>query len=291
MSAPRALVFDLLAFAERYLAAGWPVFVLGRAKRPVANCADCRTAGHDPQGCDCLTCHGFYAATADPVRVAAMIAAVPGGLLAIRTGAPSGLVVVDVDTAHGGRIDLDLMPPTACVATGSGGYHLYYRHPGTPVLNSQGQVAPGCDVRGDGGYVVAPPSLHPATGRAYRWVGGRAVVEMPPPLLAACRPVPAPAPQRPLTPTPTAGGGGISSPTALLAAHLAAVARAPVGRRRGALYGAARGVARMVAAGAITARDAWEALTDAGLGAQQTDREIRAAIAGGFTAEGVPAGA
>jgi hypothetical protein len=73
----------VLASAEHYaVQAGWPVFLLGRSKRPVANCGDCRSAGpeHDPQGCDCLTCHGFYAATTEPARIRAMFATVPGGL-------------------------------------------------------------------------------------------------------------------------------------------------------------------------------------------------------------------
>jgi hypothetical protein len=156
------------------------------------------------------------------------------------------------------------MAPTRCVRTGSGGWHLYYRH------------------------VVAPPSIHPGTGQPYRWVGDRPVNEMPPPLIAACRPAePAPAASRPTTPTPTTRGGGISSPDALLAAHLDAVARAPEGRRRNTLYGAARGVARMVAAGALTPHDAYTALYDAGIGAQQTHRDIHAAITGGFRAESV----
>ena len=90
-----------------YIARGWPVFVLGRSKRPVANCPACRTArpGHDPAGCECLTCHGFYAATTDPARLSAMLARVPGGLLAIRTGSASGRCVGDIDPRNGGRID------------------------------------------------------------------------------------------------------------------------------------------------------------------------------------------
>src|SRR5258705_13335559 len=66
-----------LDYARQYTACGWPVFVLGRAKRPVANCAACRAAepDHDRQACRCLTCHGFYAASTDPARVAAMLAA------------------------------------------------------------------------------------------------------------------------------------------------------------------------------------------------------------------------
>jgi hypothetical protein len=282
------------ASALNYAANGWPVFVLGRTKRPVANCHPCRIAGdeHDPRSCDCLTCHGFYAASTDPHRIAAMLHAVPAGLLATRTGAVSGLVVVDIDPAHGGTLDKSLMTPTATVATGGGGWHLYYRHPGVPVPSRPLPGRSGVDIKADGGYVVAPPSRHPRTGRPYRWVGGRDVNEMPPALLAACLTVtapPVPAPAAGTRPTSTTPAGGISSPAALLAAHLDAVTRAPEGRRRTTLYGAARGVARMVATGAITPTDARAALTTAGRQAGQSERDTRAAILGGFTAEGVPA--
>jgi hypothetical protein len=271
--------------------AGWPVFILGKSKRPVANCRACRAAGpaHDMAGCGCLTCHGFHAATTDPARLAAMLAAVPGGLLAIRTGTTSGLAVVDIDPRNGGRIDRALMGPTATVATGGGGWHLYYRHPGRPLPPAL-PGHPGVDIKADGGYVVAPPSARPG-GTPYRWAGRRPVTEMPPALRAALAvPEPPPAPARPaLASLATASAGGISSPAALLAAHLAAVGRAPEGRRRVTLYGAARGVARMVTAGAITREDAVTALTAAGLAAQQAPRDIRAAISGAFRAEGAAA--
>jgi hypothetical protein len=282
-----------------YADRGWPVFLLGRTKRPVHNCRPCRAAGpdHDPQACDCLTCHGFYAATVDRTRIAAIFDAISDGLLAIRTGTVAGLVVVDIDPAHGGIVDPALMSPTAAVSTGGGGWHLYYRHPGgRPVPSRPLPGRPGVDIKADGGYVVAPPSIHPITGRPYRWVGGRPVGEMPPPLAAAClaeTAPPRPSPGRPVTTDPPVtvtarSAGGISHPAALLAAHLDAVARAPQGLRRTTLYGAARGVARMVAAGALTPADAQAALTDAGRRAEQTDRDIRAAITGGFHDEGVP---
>ena len=54
--------------------------------------------------------------------------------------------------------------------TGGGGRHLYFRHPGGTVHNKVG-LAPGIDLRGDGGLVVAPPSLH-RSGRRYRWLRG-----------------------------------------------------------------------------------------------------------------------
>ena len=283
---------SVLAAGRGYIAAGWPVFVLGRSKRPVANCAACHTAGdsHDPQGCGCLTCHGFYAATTDPDRLAAMLAAVPRGLLAIRTGTVAGLAVVDIDPRNGGRIDRDLMAPTAAVATGGGGWHLYYRHAGGP-LAAKLPARPGVDIKSDGGYVAAPPSRHPGTGAPYRWANRRVLAEMPPALRAALNPAPPPTPAAPPLSSPqrTRAAGGISSPDALLAAHLRAVRTAPEGRRRVTLYGAARGIARMVAAGAITEPDARAALTAAGLAAQQTPRDIRAAIDGAFHDEGAAA--
>ncbi|MEV6375808.1 bifunctional DNA primase/polymerase [Micromonospora musae] len=292
---------DLLTAALTYAGHGWPVFMLGRSKRPVANCRDCREAGrdHDPAACDCLTCHGFYAATTDPERVAAIVAAVPRGQLALRTGATAGVVVVDIDPAHDGAATLarlitaGLTPPTARVRTGSGGLHLYYRHPGRPVLCSQGKpgqgLGPGIDVKADGGYVVLPPSVHPRTGRPYRWIPGQPMKEMPPALLTACTPPPAPPTPAATGPTRVREAGGISHPDRLLAALLDRVTTAAEGTRRSTLYGAARGVARMVAAGAIDTADAVAALTDAGRLAEQTDRDIRAAIRGGFRDEGVAA--
>jgi hypothetical protein len=271
-------------------AEGYPVFLLGRSKRPVANCALCPKAEtdptHDPEACDHLTCHGFYAATRDPARITAMHQRVPGALLAIRTGLPSGVAVIDIDPRNGGAIDRDLMPPTRAVRTGSGGWHLYYRHPGGD-LSSKLRDHPGVDIKADGGYVVAPPSIHPSTRQPYRWTGGRPVIEMPRALVELSRPVDAPAVSPVGTVTPLGRGEGISDPAALLAANLAAIANALEGTRRNTIYGAARGVARMVAVGALTADDAYTALYQAGRAAGQTDRDTRAAIVGGFRAEGV----
>ncbi len=280
----------LLAEALRYAAVGWPVFLLGRTKRPLANCPACPKGkpGHDPQACQCLTCHGFYAATLDPQRIKAMCAEHPGALLAIRTGSASGTLVADIDPRHGGQVLPDLMPRTACVAT-SRGWHLYYRHPGVPILSRELPGHRGIDIKADGGYVVAPPSIHPLTGLPYRWIGTHPLIEIAPPLLDACQAAPEPTVRVTTRSTPTRRGGAISSPEALLTANLDAVRRAPRGRRRVTLYGAARGVARMVAAGALTAADARAALAEVGRAAGQNERDIRDAITGGFKDEGVAA--
>ncbi|GAA2843525.1 bifunctional DNA primase/polymerase [Kribbella solani] len=299
---------DVLTAALAAAGRGWPVFMLGRSKRPVANCNDCRDqandSAHDPAACGHLTCHGFYAATTDPDRVAAIVAAVPAGQLAVRTGAVarggSGLVVVDVDPAHGGWPSLSelvahqLVPRTLWVQTGSGGVHLYYRHPGQEVGSRPMPGRAGIDVKADGGYVVLPPSIHHRTRQPYQWGAGLGEpYEMPPALIHACLPpLPAEIPAHPAGPIRTTskpGGGGISHPERLLDAHLDAVRNAGQGKRRTTLYGAARGVARMVAAGAIQRADAVAALTAVGQQADQTARDIQAAITGGFRDEGIAA--
>lgn len=100
----------------------------------------------------------------------------PDANVGIRTGAESGLVVLDVDPRHGGLLSLEKLKrqhgslaPVPQVLTGSGGQHLYFAHPGVEVRNSAGKVGDGLDIRGDGGYVVAPPSIH-ESGNPYKWL-------------------------------------------------------------------------------------------------------------------------
>lgn len=134
------------AAALDYAARGW-LTLPTRAKKP-------------------LTTHGFKDATAEPAQIAAWWRQWPDAVPAIVTGAASGLVVldVDIDQAKGidGRDALDALgmathPATVTAHTPRGGLHLYFRHPGHDVPNSAGKLGRGLDVRGDGGYIVAPP--------------------------------------------------------------------------------------------------------------------------------------
>lgn len=106
--------------------------------------------------------------------------------VAIICGRISGLIVVDVDPRNGGDRSLreleeegNVLPKTVTVHTGrgDGGFHAYLRSDDAVACS---KVAPGVDLRADGGYVVAPPSLHLETGVAYAFSDVRDMAECPP---------------------------------------------------------------------------------------------------------------
>jgi Bifunctional DNA primase/polymerase, N-terminal/Primase C terminal 1 (PriCT-1) len=133
-----------------------------------------------PRGKEPAVAGGFKAATTDPQIIQQWWCARPDCNVAIATGAISGVFVVDVDDLDGElelrRLEAEhgTLPPTVEVITG-GGRHLYFKTPEAPVRNSASKVADNIDVRGDGGYVLAPPSIHPS-GRRYAWSADSASV-------------------------------------------------------------------------------------------------------------------
>lgn len=122
-------------------------------------------------------------ATTDPGIIKLWWRADPLANLSIATGAASKLFVLDIDGDEG-RASLGNLvarhgeiPLTPRAVTGSGGWHFLFLHPGGHV-KTMGRVAPGIDVRGDGGQIVAPPSIH-LSGAQYRWIDGLAPGQVP----------------------------------------------------------------------------------------------------------------
>jgi bifunctional DNA primase/polymerase-like protein/primase-like protein len=120
------------------------------------------------------TAHGCKDATADANIIAQWWHEHPDANLAVATGIVSNVFVLDID---GFDAEIELrklekehgnLPPSVESITAHG-RHVWFRYP-TDVLvpNSASRVAPGCDIRGNGGYVLAPPSIHPS-GRRYEW--------------------------------------------------------------------------------------------------------------------------
>jgi len=76
------------------------------------------------------------------------------------------LIAIDIDPRHGGKESLQelikkngMFPKTLTSNTGGGGYHPFFKEPSIKIANRT-NILPGIDIRGEGGYVVAPPSFH-----------------------------------------------------------------------------------------------------------------------------------
>lgn len=123
---------------------------------------------------------GCLDASSNHEQVCAWWERFPSANIGIATGEINGIVVIDVDVDDEKGIDgkeglkeleknLGNLPETWEAITGRGGRHLYFRYPaGHTISNSASSIANGVDVRGNGGYVVAPPSIH-RNGRRYQW--------------------------------------------------------------------------------------------------------------------------
>ena len=173
---------------EIYQKLRWAIFPVHSVEVGRCTCGrdDCDRKGKHP-----LTEHGFKDASTDPKQWGAWIARWPFCNWGAPTGALNGFDVLDADSAdavewaasHG----LDRAPR---VSTGKGA-HFYVEH--IPESKDWAKRVPGCDFRGDGGYVVIPPSRH-ASGRRYAWANGyNRPAPAPEWLVDACKnPVPPP---------------------------------------------------------------------------------------------------
>ena len=170
---------SMLEAALYYASLGWPVFpVWGSTEEGGCACPkglDCSNPAKHPLGD--LVPRGVKDATTDLDIIRAWWTRCPEANIGLATGKGSGLIVLDVDPDKGGFETLSALirrhgplPETFVVHTGGGGLHFYFRHPGGKVSNSSGMIGPGLDIRGDGGYVLLPPSVH-ATSRDYAWQG------------------------------------------------------------------------------------------------------------------------
>jgi Bifunctional DNA primase/polymerase, N-terminal len=130
-----------------------------------------------------LTANGFKDATRDETQILAWWQQYPNAMIGVPMGPASGLWATDLDVDPAkkidGRVTLDqliaqrgALPPTWVTITPRGGRHLIWTwDPNVDIRNSAGKIGSGIDVRGNGGYVIWPPSLN-ATGGKYQWEPG-----------------------------------------------------------------------------------------------------------------------
>lgn len=164
----RNLIDEAIDYAER----GWKVFPLHTIKADACSCGntDCTSQGKHPHIKEWQkNCSSHL----DEIK--SWWQKWPDANIGLATGTASGFFVLDVDPRHGGKESLQKMvkqngtlPRTLASNTGGGGYHLFFKEPPIKIGN-RANVLPGIDVRGDGGYIVAPPSIH-KSGMRYSWM-------------------------------------------------------------------------------------------------------------------------
>ena len=179
-----------LEAALAYAANGFPVFPLHWPTEVGCSCekATCTNVGKHP-----LTRHGFMDATTDKEQIKSWLEAWPSANIGMPTGKASGFAVVDCDAEAAIRsFCLDRFPGaqnTRSSRTGRGAQFFFQYQDG--IRNDTGKkLGPKIDVRGDGGYVILPPSLH-ANGRRYEWLNENKLLPLPPSLLEILRNSPA----------------------------------------------------------------------------------------------------
>jgi putative DNA primase/helicase len=161
----------MLDMASSYVKVGFKVFPAFSIQNGACTCGgEGCSAGKHPIGF--LAPRGVRDATGDINVVEGWWTQVPNANIGIATGKKSNLVVLDVDGPAGEETLAKLerkfgsLPPTCRVETGKG-KHIYFRYPeNIAKVKSVARKKLGLDVRGDGGYVIAPPSAH-ESGRRY----------------------------------------------------------------------------------------------------------------------------
>ena len=238
----------MLAAALEYAARGWQVFPapLGEKKSHI------KGANGNGQR---------WGATTDPALIRAYWAQFPGANIGIACGPASSLLVVECDTPEGHDVDgignmaalieqHGPLPDTIEALSPSGSWHILFKWPeGESITNSAGQIAPGIDVRAEGGMVIGVPSIKPGKPQPYRWKNPPGLFELadcPEWLLKLCRKTLSEQ-ARPNAPRIDTGGNGWGE--AALRNLLADLMGTGEGRRNARLFWVARRLGEIVAGG------------------------------------------
>ena len=268
----------MLSAALDYAARGWPVFPVHYVRDGACSCGqECGSPAKHP-----MTMNGLKNATTDADKIRRWWEKRPDSNIGLVTGV--AFDVFDIDDA-GGLTAEQLRAIGAMdgpgVITGGAGMHCYVLPTG---LGNRAKFLPGCDWRGAGGYVLAPPSTH-LSGHRYEWLDPlfdqRAEIKPCPGwLMEALTP---PKPVR----TEVAfrvGTNPIPYGEAALKSEVSAVLNAAEGVRNVTLNNAAMKLGTLVGGGVLDAALVASSLLSAGLQIGLGQKECEATIRSGMTA-------
>jgi len=161
---------QVLQAALEYLERGWSVIPLYAVRSGCCTCGrpDCDKPGkHSP-----VKWKEYQTRRATVDEVKTWWQKWPWANVGIVTGAISGLLVLDIEGPEGAEaVARRELPLTAIAETGGGGWHYYFLYPEAGNISNRIALLPHVDIRAEGGYVVAPPSIH-RSGRRYTWFDG-----------------------------------------------------------------------------------------------------------------------
>ncbi|MEX6507459.1 bifunctional DNA primase/polymerase [Jiella sp. M17.18] len=268
--------------AHDIISQGWPVF----------------PCDHDPESKKPLIANGLRGAFKSTRLVEEWWKRHPDAMVGVPTGGATGVFVLDIDIpgqVHGdddGRIwfaemeaEHGALPETRSVKTASGGRHLYFQHV-EGVRNRR--IAKGVDVRGQGGYVIAPGSVT-ETGEFYEWENPEApIADAPRWLLDCILPREPQAAPTPATPYEHTRGDNTAYVEGAVEAEMRELASTPQGSRGYQLNASAFSMGQLVASGVLSRSEAERRLMEAaaanGVLAADGEREVQAKIRRGLEA-------
>jgi hypothetical protein len=238
------------AAALQYARGGWTVFPACASVKKSHKCAD-RSNG------------AKWGATSDPAEIRRDFSRWPNARIGVPTGKINGIVVIETDTVAGHGVDGSIalreleakyraLPVTLQAISPSGSVHHYLKHPGgsIKIKTTASELGDGVDVRGDGGMVIAPPSINP-DGRAYRWLNSLPVAPMPTWLVELTRDKPRTISERAVAEIARPCSASNAYGTAALEAEIAVLANAAPGTRNHTLNRCGFRLYQLVAGGEL----------------------------------------
>jgi hypothetical protein len=279
-----------LVYARR----GWPVIPLHQpyTRRGEIRCTcghlDCSSIGKHPHTRD-----GVHAASVDSDEIQQWWTRWRHAGVGIATGGQAGIVVLDIDPDKGGNDSLRTLldehgplPAGRVVRTGSGGAHHYFHHP-ERLPNTAGRLGSGIDTRGDGGYVVAPPSRHRSGNQYTLASGGADLPALPDWMLRLIEPPPRPAVQH----QPATIGDATRWAQAAIDGEVGRLRTAVEGTRNDTLNRVAFRLGQLIGSGALHENDVEPLLIEQGIAIGLREREVVKTVHSGLRAgEGSPRG-